>query len=175
MPQFPAVIALSTLNGSTGFRIDGEAAGNYAGFSVSSAGDINGDGFADFIIGAPNAGPNGAVSGAAYVVFGKASGFNPNLELFSLNGSNGFQINGEAPGNYTGPTVSAADVNGDGFADLLIGAPYAAPNGLHSGAAYVVFGKASGFGANLELSSLSGSNGFQINGESPSSLAGWSL
>src|SRR5215831_5988536 len=155
MPQYPAIIALSSLNGSTGFQINGEAAGNYAGLSVSSVGDINGDGFADIIIGAPTAAPNGTYSGASYVIFGKASGFSSTLELSSLDGSNGFEINGEAVNGDAGYSVSGAgDVNGDGFADILIGAPFLSPNGSYSGASYVVFGKASGFSANLELSSL---------------------
>src|SRR6267154_620100 len=173
--SFGANFELSSLNGTSGFQINGEAAGDNAGFSVSSAGDVNGDGFADFIIGAPNAGPNGAKSGASYVVFGKSSGFSSNLDLSSLNGSNGFQINGKTAGDYAGAAVSAGDINGDGLTDLLIGAPSAAPNGLYSGAAYVVFGKASGFPASLELSSLNGSNGFQINGDSAYSLAGSSI
>ena len=50
MSQFPAVIQLSSLNGSNGFRINGEAAGDSSGFSVASAGDFNGDGFAEFQI-----------------------------------------------------------------------------------------------------------------------------
>jgi len=173
MPQFPAVIALSSLNGSTGFKINGEAVGDNSGIAVSSAGDINGDGFADLIIGASGAGPNGPSSGATYVVFGKASGFGATLSLSSLNGSNGFQINGVATGDVSGFSVSSAgDVNHDGFADLIIGAPKAAPNGTDSGASYVVFGKASGFSANLELSSLNGSTGFRISGEAAGDASG---
>ena len=45
-------VNLSTLDGTNGFRLDGEAAGDYSGYSVSSAGDINGDGYDDLIIGA---------------------------------------------------------------------------------------------------------------------------
>src|SRR5258705_303913 len=173
---FGATLALSSLNGTNGFQIDGVAAGDISGFSVSSGGDINRDGFADLIIGAPKADPNGTDSGASYVVFGKASGFSANLELSSLNGTNGFQINGEAAGDFAGYSVSAAgDINGDGFGDVIVGAPFAAPNGPRSGATYVVFGKASGFSANLELSSLNGANGFQINGEAPNDVSGFAV
>ena len=51
------------------------AAGDNSGCSVASAGDVNGDGFDDLIVGAPCADPNGAYAGASYVVFGKAAGF----------------------------------------------------------------------------------------------------
>ena len=57
------------------------------------------------------------------MVFGKASGFASSLELSALDGSNGFQINGEAAGDHSGRSVAGAgDVNGDGFADLIVGA-----------------------------------------------------
>src|SRR5215210_5604878 len=63
---FPAVIKLSSLDGSTGFRLDGVSDDDLSGYEVASAGDVNGDGFADVIIG--TLGP-----GSSYVVFGKAS------------------------------------------------------------------------------------------------------
>ena len=105
---------------------------------------MNGDGFDDLIIGAKGVGAY--ANGASYVVFGKAQGFSANLNLSTLNGTNGFKISGAAaPGDSFGISVSAAgDVNGDGFDDLIIGAFLANPNGADSGASYVVFGKASG-------------------------------
>src|SRR6266853_1826679 len=175
-PAAVAAIDLGSLDGKTGFKINGEVAGDYSGVSVSAAGDVNGDGFADLLIGATGADPHGSGSGASYVVFGKAGGFTTPFDLSTLNGVNGFKINGEAAGDYSGRTVSAAgDVNGDGFADLLIGAPYAAPNGTYSGASYVVFGKAGGFTTPLELSTLDGATGFKINGEAANDEAGNSV
>lgn len=169
---FAATLELSTLTGTNGFEIHGEVVGDSAGRAVSAAGDVNGDGFADMLIGAYTAEPNGGVSGATYVVFGKEGAFAAALELSALNGTNGFQINGEASTDQSARAVSAAgDVNGDDFADILIGAPLASPNG-RSGASYVVFGHGGAFAATLELSSLTGANGFQINGEAQFDYAG---
>ena len=173
---FSANLNLSTLNGTTGFKIIGEVAGDYSGVSVASAGDINGDGIDDLIIGALRADPNGNVSGASYVVFGRTTGFAATLNLSTLNGSTGFQINGEAAGDYSGASVaSAGDINGDGIGDLIIGAYNADPNGGNSGATYVVFGRTTGFAANLNLSTLDGTTGFQINGEAAYDRSGFSV
>jgi Ca2+-binding RTX toxin-like protein len=176
MPQFPANIDLSTLNGSNGFRIGGSAASDVSGYSVASAGDLNGDGFDDIIVSSPGADPHGNSSGASYVVFGKASGFASSFDLGSLDGRNGFRLSGELAGDLAGTSVaSAGDVNGDGRPDLIIGAIGADPNGNFSGTSYVVFGTASGFGPNLDLSGLDGSNGFKIHGGAGGSFSGLSV
>jgi hypothetical protein len=175
---FAAGLDLSTLNGSNGFAINGIAAFDYSGRSVSSAGDVNGDGFDDLIIGAYNADPNGiSYAGQSYVVFGSNSGFGAGLNLWDLNGSNGFAINGIAAYDRSGSSVSSAgDVNGDGFDDLIIGAFAASPNGIRgAGQSYVVFGSNSGFTAGLDLSTLNGSNGFAINGIAAYDSSGFSV
>ena len=162
---FPAALALSSLDGSNGFRIDGAAAYDASGRSVSGAGDLNGDGFDDVVIGARYADPNGSNSGSSYVVFGQSSGFPETIELASLDGNTGFRLDGVNAGDRSGIAVSGAgDVNGDGIDDVVIGATEADPNGLASGSSYVVFGRSSGFAATLNLASLDGNNGFRIDG-----------
>src|SRR4028118_2019 len=68
--------------------------------------------------------------------------FGPTFNLWDLNGSNGFAINGIASFDQSGWSVSSAgDVNGDGFDDLIIGAVSASPNGMsYAGQSYVLFG-----------------------------------
>lgn len=149
-------LRVADLNGNNGFMIRGADTHSNAGRSVSCAGDVNGDGLGDLLIGATS----GMDSGAAYVVFGKIGGFPPIVELASLNGTNGFKIQG---GNLdrAGVSVAAGDVNKDGFSDVIVGAfPNSGP-----GAAFVVFGKAGGFAPTLNVSGLNGANGFKISGE----------
>ena len=166
------VIDLATLDGTNGFALIGIDAGDDSGFSVSSAGDVNGDGFADLIVGAPGAESAGGadLEGESYVVFGKASwAGTPSLDLATLDGTNGFRLIGIDDGDLSGFSVSSAgDVNGDGFADLIVGAPFAVTaSGLNEqkGESYVVFGKANWAGTpSLDLVTLDGTNGFRLIG-----------
>ncbi len=170
------VLELADLNGLNGFVLNGVAALDRSGFSVSAAGDINGDGIDDLIIGASGADPNGSNSGASYVVFGDAGGLPNPINLSTLNGLNGFVLNGVAASDFSGSSVSAAgDINGDGIDDLIIGARYADPNGSSSGASYVVFGDAAGLPHPFNLSSLNGLNGFVLNGVATSDFSGISV
>ena len=162
---FADTFDVSTLDGTTGFRLDGVAGTDYSGAAVSGAGDVNGDGFGDVIVGAPSADPNGNGSGSSYVLFGAAGAFSSAINLSTLDGTTGYRLDGATAGDRSGRGVSAAgDVNGDGFDDLLVGADYADPSGVPAGSVYVVFGKSSPFASVVNLSSIDGSNGFRMDG-----------
>ena len=160
-------------NGGNGFTLFGVDVNDFMGYGVSGAGDVNGDGFDDLLIGAEsgdaaaNAKPN---AGESYVVFGKADwSLTPTLELATLNGTNGFTLFGIDIGDESGFAVSGAgDVNGDGFGDLLIGAQAAAAAGnakFLAGESYVVFGKTDWSASpTLDLATLNGTNGFTLFG-----------
>jgi hypothetical protein len=140
-----SAIDLSTIeSGTGGFVINGEKVSDFIGRSVSSAGDVNGDGLDDLIIEVSNADPDGKTNaGRSFVVFGTAD--TDVIELSSVtSGTGGFVINGEKAGDNSGVSVSSAgDVNGDGLSDLIIGAFRASINGTgtYEGKSYVVFGK----------------------------------
>ena len=175
-----APIDLGTIAaGDGGFVIHGQDGGSYSGFSVASAGDLNGDGFDEIIIGTSGSGKNSGPD--AYVVFGKASGWGAAIDLTDVAaGNGGFVINGEGSYDFSGRSVaSAGDVNGDGFADLIIGAPLGnAANNLkeRAGNSYIVFGKASDWGPALDLTTIAaGNGGFVIYGRDVSDWSGWSV
>jgi hypothetical protein len=161
-----ATVDLASL-GTAGIAIFGIDANDFSGSSVSGAGDVNGDGFGDIIIGAYNADGAGNLkdkAGESYVVFGSATPPST-INLASL-GSAGITLFGIDSGDYSGCSVSSAgDVNGDGFADFLIGASYSAGAGDRTGDAgetYLVFGGAS-LPAKISLARL-GSAGITIFG-----------
>ncbi len=158
--SFGGSFDLSTLNGSNGFVLNGVTANDYSGGSVSSAGDINGDGFHDVVVSADYADPNGSNSGTTYVLYGTNSGFSASIDLSSLNASTGVVINGAVANHYSGSSAtSAGDINGDGFDDLIIGR--GVYGGIDAGASYVVFGSDS-LASVIELSTVIPSGGATV-------------
>ena len=92
--------------------LSGAAAGDLFGFSVAEAGDVNADGFAEFVVAAPDLDAGGANSGRAYVFFGAAA---PDATADWI-------LTGAAATRLGTSVDGAGDVNGDGFADLVVGA-----------------------------------------------------
>ncbi|MDF1734312.1 MAG: tandem-95 repeat protein [Minwuia sp.] len=144
--------------GIGGFAVNGSEAGGLLGREISAAGDVNGDGLADFIISSPN-----LQNGTAYVVFGKADGTPINADQLE-NGIGGFAIRDNSQlSSGAGSSVSnIGDLNGDGLDDLLVGSASA---NYDAGAVYVVFGKEDGATVDLaDIEAETGNLGFAMNG-----------
>lgn len=164
----------ATLAARTHLRLIGAPA---AAGSVSGTGDVNGDGRPDVLVGAPDADNNGRRdSGSVYVVFGRPTP--GTIDLRQL-GTGGFRIDGAARalpialpgegadgdlGRGAGAAVAGAgDLNGDGLADIAVGAPASSASlRLFSGSVYVVFGKRSSDPVDLDAL---GENGYRIDGD----------
>ncbi|MCP4251430.1 MAG: hypothetical protein GY778_30710, partial [bacterium] len=109
----------------------GEAVDDGFGYSVGTAGDVNGDGFADLIVSGDRNDAAGSNAGRAYVYYG-GPGADATADL---------TFTGEAPDDRFGRSVGTADdVNGDGFADLIVGAYRNDAGGTDAGRAYVYYG-----------------------------------
>ncbi len=138
-------VDVAGLTGTNGFAIWG-ASGSALGNSGSTAGDVNGDGIDDLIVGAPNI-------SKAYIVFGHTGAWAPTLTASSLNGTNGVVLDG--PGGITGDFVSdAGDVNGDGFDDVLVTAPQ-----MGKGIWYLMYGHGGAWSPSVVLDQLNGATG----------------
>jgi len=187
-----------TLSADEGFVIVGESGSAYrpqTGFSVTGAGDLNGDGFDDLVISAPDASSaidEGALTGNVYVIFGRGTGFGETgadgrqtIDLENLAPEDGFTISSQGAARHGWSVSSAGDLNDDGFDDLLVATPYAdfyqdPEVARNLGDTYVIYGSDAGFGAlggdgrqYLDLSGLAPSEGFIIRGESENDFAGY--
>lgn len=154
-----------------GFRIDGTGSRYVLGIRVSGAGDVNGDGLADMVVSAvpPPESPWDFATGEVYVVFGKRG-----YSTVDLSGSfDGLLIKAVEPESGMVKVSGAGDFNGDGLADIVIGAPNARVNDqIQAGRAYIVFGRRQP-GA-VDLNNL-GSGGEIISGAQAYSLLGLSV
>ena len=170
--------------GAGGFELLGENASDAAGgdpsntdVGAASAGDFNGDGYDDIVIGARSHDSAGNNAGAAYVVYGKAGAFTSPIDLGDLaGGSSGFKIEGEQAGSWAGQGVAGVgDFNGDGYDDIAIGA-FLNNNGASTGAAYILFGKAGGLSGTVSLADVArGTGGLKFEAESSGDDAGSSV
>src|SRR5262249_36918897 len=136
-----AVLYLGSASGlatTPSWIAEGDQAGSHFGYSLATAGDVNGDGFDDVLVGAPfHDGPGFADDGRVFLYLGCATGLSPNGDSFNNRSQNGALF---------GWSVSTAgDVNADGYADFIIGAPYYDWNVTDSGAAFVYAGSPSGY------------------------------
>lgn len=185
---FPAVLELGTLNGTTGFMLEGVSAGDSAGSAVAATTDLNGDGIFDALVGAPFVGGTTG-PGEAYMVFGRRDPWPARALLADLDGVTGSRLFTSKPtawGDRLGFSVAGAgDVNGDGFGDALVGSPYTWPGNPYTGpypmgVSYTIFGRdgtGGAYPASIDVSLLDGSDGFAVFGpcifaETGSAVAG---
>jgi hypothetical protein len=143
----------------------GENERDYSGISVAGAGDVNGDGYDDILISARSNDDGGDDAGQTYLILGKASGWSMDTNLSNADAS----FLGEKAGVLSGWSVAGAgDVNGDGYDDILIGAPSGYLT--QAGQTYLILGKSSGWSMDTNLSnadaSFWGETAMDVSGQS---------
>jgi formylglycine-generating enzyme required for sulfatase activity len=135
---------------SADYSFVGENLGDGAGRSISSAGDVDGDGLDDILVGAYSNDDGAINAGKTYLILGASLGSDSTIELSSAD----YNFVGENPGDYAGWSVSSSgDVDGDGLADLFVGAIYNDDGGDNAGKAYLILGASLGSDSTIELSS----------------------
>ena len=129
----------SGLSASDNWTAESDQVGSNFGSSVSSAGDVNGDGYSDVIVGAPDYDNGKITGGRAFVFHGSASG----LSI----AANWTAENNQFESKFGASVSTAGDVNGDGYADVIVGAEWFGNGQTQEGKAYVFHGSASGISA----------------------------
>ena len=146
----------------------GEDGGDEASWALAVAGDVNGDGYDDLLVGAPGSDDGGDDAGQAYLIFGRETGWTTGASLGTADAS----FLGEDEDAWAGFTVAGAgDVDGDGYDDLLVGAPHDGESGDEAGQAYLIFGADSGWAMDTSLAAADAS----FLGESGDDQAGYGL
>ena len=135
--------------GSADMSIYGETGADYAGGAVASAGDVNADGFDDFLVGAFNYNVGGVGTyGAVYLVMGSASIGTNSGEGDVL----GYRIRADQLDDKIGSSLAGGgDFDGDGYDDLILGSQYSDENGEDSGSIWFVAGSASPAAIDLDI------------------------
>ena len=143
-PTLAAVKARIATSEESGFTASDNAYGDQFGYAVAVAGDLNGDGYEDVIVGAYLDDDGGSSAGAAYVYYGAASGIDTTTE-------DKLVASDDASLDFFGWAVSrAGDVDGDGYDDVIVGAYGDDDSGSYSGSAYVYFGSSAGISTTSE-------------------------
>lgn len=177
-----ASLPLSTLNGSTGYKITGGVNGEGLGYRVVSGGDFNADGLEDILIGAPDSDRFRSNSGAAFLILGRSAAAAPTLSVNSLGNANGFIMgvaeSGEAiAGAQLGSWVYfAGDLNGDGFDDLSVGSSDERELTVRLGSGegdvgYHLFGRSEEITVEVNLRGLSAADGYRLTDLPPLELS----
>ena len=167
-------VFLPGLDGTNGVILNGVEELAHFGRSASSLGDVNGDGYGDIVVGAPESDAIFPRGGRAFVIFGGPEFFTSEINVSDLDGSNGFAVDPAGNVDLLGTTVRAAgDVNGDGYDDILVAAPWAYdPVSQGFGQAYIIYGGPQGsFPATISVTELNGNRGFVFTGRTEISYA----
>ena len=134
----------SGLSAAAVWTEESDQAGAYYGASVGTAGDVNGDGYSDVIVGARGYDNGETNEGRVYVYHGSPSGVSP---------THGWVTGGNGGLPYSGLTVATAgDINGDGYADVIVGSRYSDNGEADEGRAFLFHGSATGLEANFSWS-----------------------